>query len=56
MREDIVKIWCFTMCIVSCLSVFLQEQLKGIIIIASVRMWAGGCNLGLPSSSFALQS
>jgi hypothetical protein len=24
--------------------------------IASVRMWAGGCNLGLPSSSFALLS
>ena len=24
--------------------------------IASVRMWAGGCNLGLPSSSFALPS
>jgi hypothetical protein len=28
---------------------FLQEQIKDIIIIsASVRMWAGGCNLGLP--------
>jgi hypothetical protein len=32
------------MCIVNCLSE------------ACVRMWEGGCNLGLPSSSFALQS
>ena len=35
---------------------FLQEHIKDIIMSASVRMWAGGCNLGLPSSSFALPS
>jgi len=33
---------------------FLQEHIKDIIMSASVRMWAGGCNLWLPSSSFAL--